>query len=67
MSNAGKNMRTHSFDTSFAALVDSKLHCAATTPNAMVSRTENEAWIAPAKGTRSSDASTPMVPEVMDR
>ena len=54
-------MRTHSFETSFAAFTESKLHCAATTPNTMVNSTENAAWIAPRKGTISSEASILMV------
>jgi hypothetical protein len=47
--------------TSFAAFTDNKLHCAATTPKTIVSRTEMEACIAPEKGTSSSDASIPIV------
>jgi hypothetical protein len=54
-------MRTHSFDTSFAAFTDKRLHCAAMTPNKMVRRTEKEACIAPEKGTTSSETSMPMV------
>ena len=54
-------MRTHSFDTSFAAFGDSRLHCAAATPNAIVKSTEKAACMAPVKGTMSSDAATPMV------
>lgn len=51
-------MRTQSFDSSFAAFVESKLHCAAITPNTIVSKTEKAAWMAPKKGTASSDEST---------
>jgi len=48
-------MRTHSFETSFAAFGDNRLHCAAATPNPMVKRTEIADCIAPVKGTMSSE------------
>lgn len=54
-------MRTHSLETSFAALGDRRLHCAATTPRAMVRRTERAACRAPVKGTISSEMAMPMV------
>lgn len=57
ISSAGRNMRTHSFEISFAALTERRLHCAAMTPNTIVKRTENEAWIAPANGTINSEVS----------
>lgn len=60
-SNAGKNMRTHVRETSFAALTDSKLNCAVSTPKKIVRSTETEASMAPTKGTTSSDESTPMM------
>jgi len=53
-------MRTHSFETSFAAFGDNRLHCAATTPNPMVKRTEMADCIAPVKGTMSSEKETLM-------
>lgn len=59
-------MRTHSFDTCFAAFGDSRLHCAAATPNAMVKSTEKAACMAPVKGTMSSDTATPMVDRVAE-
>ncbi|EDU48207.1 predicted protein, partial [Pyrenophora tritici-repentis Pt-1C-BFP] len=56
-----RNMRTHSFDTSFAELGDNRLHCAAATPNPIVKRIEIEACIAPVNGGRSSETEIPMV------
>jgi hypothetical protein len=61
MSNAGRNRRTQVLETSFAPVPESSLNCAAKTPYVMVRRTEMEAWRAPTKGMRSSEALVPMM------
>src|SRR6478735_1010053 len=67
MSKAGRNMRTHARDTSFAAPTERRLNCAVRTPKKMVIRTDTEAWRAPTNGTTRSDVSRPMVDQEKER
>jgi len=57
INSAGKNMRTHSLEMSFADDPLSRSNCAAMTPYPMVNSTAREAWRAPRKeGTKLSEA-----------